>query len=108
MIIQLPIENKRITDLLHGHGGSMSPWLHEVNGEWHGAGDCCVRFDREEDEEGDGKGHKTVKEDQVKFGLALMAQNSPHQFGQFLNGNDDDVTFDTAWQYIIFGKLVYA
>lgn len=108
MQITIQITDKRITDLLHGHGGSYSQWLHELSGSWNKPAGAKVKFDREQDEEGSGKGHKVIRAAAVKRGLAIMAQSEPYQFSQFLEENDDDITFDTALQCIIFGKTIYA
>lgn len=108
MNITLEISDKRITDLLHGHGGGSSPWLHELSGKWDSKGGAKVRFDREEDNEGDGKGRARITRAKVKKGLAVMATQEPYQFSQFLEENDDEICFDTALQCIIFGKCVYA
>lgn len=108
MKITLNIPDVRITDLLHGHGGGYSPWLRELTGQWTRKAGFRVKYDLEAGEEGEGKGRKSVRAGAVRRGLALMAQHEPGAFAQFLEGNDDDLTFDTALQFIIFGKLVYA
>lgn len=107
MKITLSVNDKRVTDLLHGHGGGSSPWLHELAGKWTDGRGFRVKFDREEDDEGDGKGRMRVGRRKVQRGLSLMAQKSPYQWGQFMDENDDEITFDTALQYIVFGKLIY-
>lgn len=108
MKIEIEIPEEQINNLMHGHGGSVSSWLHEVKGRWNGKEGIRVVYDREEDEEGDGNGSMRISRKQVAAGLKLMAESSTYQFAQFLDENDDDITFDTALQYIIFGKLVYA
>lgn len=108
MFISTTLTDKRIADLLHGHQGGMSPWLHSLTGNLIQDGRIGVHFDKEDDEEGDGKGKLVITREEVQKGLTLMAQNSPNQWAQFMTENDDDITFDTAIQYIIFGKLVYA
>lgn len=105
MRITIQLSDKRITDLLHGHGGSYSPWLHEMTGAWDSKAGAKVQYDREQDDEGTGKGKMTIRAAQVKRGLAIFA--SLPSFGDFIAENDDDITFDAAIQCIIFGKLIY-
>lgn len=108
MKIILEIKDQRITDLLHGHGGGSSPWLHALSGKWDSAKGAKVKYDLLEGEEGDGKGRMVISSLDVMRGLAVMAKEEPYQFSQFLEENDDEITFDTALQCIIFGKCVYA
>lgn len=108
MKITLEISAKRITDLLHGHGGSYSPWLHEASGKWNSPKGFKVKYDLEAGEEGDGKGRKIIRPSHVAKGLSLMATDLPNHWEQFMTEDDDDITFDSVMQYIIFGKLVYA
>lgn len=108
MKITLNIPDQRVTDLLHGHGGGSSPWLHELVGKWTDKNGFRVKYDREQDEEGDGKGRMRIGRRKVTKGLAIMAEKEPYQFSQFLEENDDEIAFDTALQCIIFGKCVYA
>lgn len=108
MKITLEIKEQRITDLLHGHCGSYSPWLHSASGKWNSTKGFKVKFDREEDEEGSGNGFKTITAKDVAKGLSLMAVDLPNHWEQFMTEDDDDITFDSIMQYIIFGKLVYA
>lgn len=105
--ISISVDDKRITDLLHGHGGGSSPWIQELTGTWNSKNGARVKFDREQDDEGDGKGRKTVRRAQVEKGLALFAKLAPNHFADWLTENDDEIAFDCAWQAIIFGKLVY-
>lgn len=102
MELKIRIPDKRINDLLHGHGGSASLWLHSLDGDLPDKV-ATVRFNRENG----GCGEKIVERSDVENGLAIMCAECPYQFGEFLDDNDDDITFDTAWQFIIFGKLVY-
>lgn len=87
----------------------MSPWLNEITNKGSKSKPLYrVKFDREEDEEGGTTGLLLVNTNKIKEGLECMASINPYQFSQWLNCDDDDVTFDVAWQCIIFGKLVYA
>lgn len=108
MKFHLEISDVRITDLLHGHGGSYSmSWLDEISGQWID-GSCTVRFLREDQDEGDEpKGRKRIGSATVRKAMALFAKNSPRHFGDFLEENDDDITFDVFAQYCIFGKVIY-
>lgn len=105
MKITIEISDKRITDLIHGHGGSYSPWLHELVGEWNGPRGCRVKFDREKDEEGESKGRMRIGRRAIARGMTIFAKLP--SFGDFIEENDDDITFDTFLQCVIFGKLVY-
>lgn len=104
MIITLNIPDKRIHDLLHGHGGQYSPWLQELTGDVIADGFFQAVYDLETE----GVGHRNFNRDDVMKGLSLMAIESPTQFGQFLEGDDDDITFDVALQFVIFGKVVFS
>lgn len=113
MNIQTTIDDKRIEQLLFGHRGSVSDWLHLVNmtdqARGLGAG-VDASWDREGDPEGEAKGKGHFSYTDIERGIAAWA-GSPeglYQWGCFREENDDDVTFDVAWQFIIFGKLVYA
>lgn len=108
MKITIEITDERITDLLHGHGGGSSPWLHELSGKWNSPKGASVRFDREEEDEGVGKGRMIINRSKVRKGLVAMAAQEPYQFSEFRQEDDDEITFDTAMQCIIFGKCVYA
>lgn len=108
MNIQISIPDKRITDLLHGHGGSYSPWMHKLKGKWNERAGATVVFDKNSDEEGGGTGKGVYNRLDVMRGLAILAKESPKHLCQFLEGDDDDLSFDCAWQCIIFGRLVYA
>lgn len=108
MKITVDVEDQRITDLLEGHGGTHSPWIHELTGTWKGRPGLKVRYDREQDEEGEGKGRQTIRRKDVARGLATMIKIAPEEFADFILENDDDLTFDVFIQCIIFGKLVYA
>ena len=107
MRITLDISDRRITDLLHGHSGNHSPWMRGLSGKWDGKRGATVRFDREEDNEGDGKGVKTIRRPHVLQGLRIMAMTCPNRFADFLEESDDDLAFDVAWQCILFGKIIY-
>jgi hypothetical protein len=105
MNIIVTITDKRVNDLLFGHLGKMSDWLHLVSGKI----DDGVKavWDREKDAEGSAKGRGSFTREQIEKGLATMAEKAPYQWAQFMLENDDDVTFDCAWQFIIFGKEIY-
>lgn len=107
MKLAIEISDKRISDLLHGHGGGYSPWIQELSGKWNSASGAKIKYDLESDNEGDGKGRKTIRKNDVQKGIALFVIGAPEQFADFIVENDDDICFDSAWQFIIFGKLIY-
>jgi len=108
MNISVTISDQAVQDLFTGHDGSYSSWLHEFEQLGMGTGRYRAVYDLEEGEEGDAGGFNTFNPDDIAKGLGIMAQKSPRQFGYFLLGDADDMTFDTALQYVIFGKIVYA
>ena len=108
MQITLIVDDKRVSDLIHGHQGGYSPWLHELSGKWNTPHGATVKYDLEEEDEGNANGEMTFGRPDVERGLALMALDLPNHWEQFMTENDDDITFDSIMQYIIFGKLVYA
>lgn len=81
--------------------------LRGATGEWDGPAGLTVKYDREEDNEGDMKGRATIRRADVEKGLAAMMLGQPHLFGQMLNGNDDMESCDELYQFIIFGKAIY-
>jgi len=108
MQISVTILDENILDLFTGHGGSYSSWLHEFEQLGMGTGRYRAVYDLEDGEEGDAGGFNTFGPDEIAKGLGIMAQESPSQFGQFLAGDADDLTFDIALQCVVFGKIVYA
>lgn len=108
MKITIQVADQRINDLIHGHQGRDSYWLHELRGNLFKDGKFTVEYDRANDAEGSNKGRKTITPRMVHKGLSLMAASRGHAWAQFMGENDDDVTFYIAMQYIIFGKEVYA
>ena len=107
MQISVTIIDENILDLFTGHGGSYSSWLHEFEQLGMGTGRYRAVYDLEEGEEGDAGGFNTFNPDDIAKGLGIMAQESPRQFGQFLAGDADDLTFDIALQCVVFGKVIY-
>lgn len=104
MKVVIEITDELVESLLYDHG--TDSWMHDATGDWRTKGIVCV-FDKESDDEGDGTGRTTLKRDDVERGLAVMAKESPNQFGQLLDDNADRVTADTFYQCMIFGKLIY-
>lgn len=111
MQLTITITDQRVTELLFGHLGRVSDWLHSVVG---GAdvndtmSPVKVVYDLEKDAEGASNGLLDIGYSDIAQGLARMAETEAPHFGAFLEGNDDDITFDVAWQCIIFGKTIYA
>jgi hypothetical protein len=108
MRFTVEISDKRISDFLHGHGGGYSPWLRELTGTWNDKKGAVIKFDREQDNEGDGYGRMTIRRKDIARGLSVMIHEAPEGFADFIQGNDDDIAFDSFLQCIVFGKLVYA
>ena len=107
MNISVTILDENILDLFTGHGGSYSSWLHEFEQLGMGTGRYRAVYDLEDGAEGDAGGFNTFGPDDIAKGLGIMAQESPRQFGQFLAGHADDLTFDIALQCVVFGKVIY-
>lgn len=104
--IMLEFKEERISDLLHGHGGSYSPWMHNLTGKWNTKRGARIRFDLE-DESATRHGKMFVGREEVRRGLAIFAVTYPHAFALWLEENDDDQTFDAVWQCIVYGKEVW-
>lgn len=103
--ITIAVTDLRIADLLFGHQALYSPWLHSITGT---LGDGVhAHFDKESDEEGAGTGQQRFDYAAIQKGLASMAVTDPKHFADFMAENDDALTFDVAWQHIIFGKTIY-
>ena len=107
MNISVTISDEAVLDLFTGHGGSYSSWLHEFEQLGMGTGRYRAVYDLEDGAEGDAGGFNTFNPDDIAKGFGIMAQESPRQFGQFLAGDADDLTFDIALQCVIFGKVIY-
>lgn len=108
MKLALEISDKRIHDLIHGHGLTYNySWWDEISGNALSAKGAKVVFTTEKDEEGEFSGKRTIKARAVRTGLELMARLAPEAWADFMAENDDMNTCDTAWQFIIFGKMVY-
>lgn len=108
MKLSLEVSDKRINDLIHGHCTTYSySWWDEISGNALSAKGARVVFTRESDDEGDFRGKRIIKANSVRLGLELMARLAPEAWADFMAENDDMGTCDTAWQFIIFGKLVY-
>jgi hypothetical protein len=111
MKIAFEIDDKRVANLLYGHAGGYSSWLKELArdsdptslGAW-------ATYSREGDDEGVFNGSTYISNEAIAEGLSKMAADGEgsYHWRQFMEGDDDEVSFDTAWQFIIFGKLVYA
>lgn len=111
MKFEIEVADRRINDLLFGHAGRYSPWLLEVRGEYNGPKETAIAviYDREEDDEGTFNGRKTLLYVDILAGIKKFANHPEyaHQWAQFLNEDDDDITFDVAWNFVIFGKVVF-
>lgn len=107
LAMMLEFDEGRITDLLHGHGGSHSPWMRSLKGGWSSKRGAVVTFDKE-DESDEKPGKMRVGREEVRRGLAVFAKVYPHSFAMWLEENDDDLSFDAVWQSIVYGKEVWS
>lgn len=108
MKLSLEISDKRIHNLIHGHGLTYDySWWDEIGGNALSAKGAKVVYTKETDEEGVFTGKRIIKATAVRRGLELMAKLAPEAWSDFMAENDDMNTCDTAWQFIVFGKLVY-
>ena len=99
MNISVTISDQAVQDLFTGHGGEYaSAWLAFI--EEIGEGRYRVGY-------GTILSKMTFGPDEIAKGLGIMAQESPRQFGQFLAGDADDLTFDIALQCVVFGEVIY-
>jgi hypothetical protein len=114
---------RRICDLIcTGIEGGFSSWLHHINREgewsgeepayyqpefWLGGGRYSAKFDRESDNEGDGKGRATFDSAALVNGLRLMAEKEPRHFADFMQENDDAVTGDVFLQCVLLKAVIY-
>jgi len=104
--IATDLTREQIERLLFGHGGSISAsWMHELTP--HHAPKPIGATVTYTPEIG-ARRTKTYDLAAIVTGLTLMAQKEPRAWAQFMTENDDDATFDYAWQFIIFGKEVYS
>jgi hypothetical protein len=105
MKITFNITDAKIDELL-GHAAHDWLALRDAAGDWR-KGNLKVKFDREDGDEGEMKGRKTIGRAAVAKGIAAMVKEAPWALSQWLEGNDDMEVCDAAYQCIIFGKLVY-
>jgi hypothetical protein len=108
--INYEIDKSRLYDLFFGHAGFYSDWIHNIvgNTDINSPTGHYITYDLATDNEGAGNGYKNVYVDDFIKGLTAMAKNSPQAFCNFISENDDDFTFDLAWQYVVFGEVIYA
>ena len=64
-------------------------------------------YDREEDNEGEGKGFMILTPAKVKAGLQVLATEYPQIFGRIMDEEGDALDDDAFVQCCVFGKLVY-
>ena len=99
MNISVTISDQAVLDLFTGHGGEYaSAWLAFI--EELGEGRYLIEY-------GSIPSKMTFGPDDIAKGLGIMAQESPRQFGQFLAGDADDLTFDIALQCVVFGEVIF-
>lgn len=83
--------------------GEKDAWNKETNPSLQ----IHVIHDDPEDPEGSFKGLKNLTWTDIEKGLQLMAEHNQYQFTQLIEQNDDAITHDVVWQFIILGEEVY-
>lgn len=66
-----------------------------------------LKYDREEDDEGAGRGKVHVRMADLLKGLSAMAQTGAYSLGMILNEDMDGPSADSWLQHVVFGKAVY-
>ena len=91
----------------HAEGGKgLVWWGHE--GVWESEGLTVeLRYDREEDDEGAGRGKVHLRMADFLRGLSVMAKEAPSSLGMILNDDMDGPSADAWLQCAVFGRLVY-
>jgi hypothetical protein len=104
--------------------GGYSPWIHScdyVSGDTQGAEVIfwghdafyaspfafSLVYDKEEDEEGAGKGTIVITDKDIQRGLKVMSKKCPHQFAQLVAREYDALSADCFVQCIVFGDAIY-
>lgn len=77
------------------------PELYNENLRFH------VVYDGANDEEGTYASEKELTFADIQKGLELMAEGNAYQFGLLTSENDDAITHDVLWQFIILGEEIY-
>lgn len=106
MNVTIEFKDEDVDRLLTQHAGHYSDWIHTINGTLLDGFE--IIYDKEGEPEGMGNGKMKVDMPEIAKGLAIMAREATHSFAEWCLENDDDISFDSAWQCIVFGKLVYA
>jgi hypothetical protein len=105
--VTFSIPRRRIRDVIMALTTTYSPWLHEIAWKNLRHVELIVKFDREQDDEGDGKGRKVIKGAAIEKGLKAMAKHCPRRLAFILNEDYDALDADAFMQCVVFGKLVY-
>lgn len=66
-----------------------------------------VRYDDPALDEGNGRGRKTLTQDDVVRGFEKCAADYPRHWADFVSENDDAETADVIMQCIVLGDVVY-
>lgn len=98
--LPLPASGDIVADI-RANGGSI--WYSEEQ-FWTRGGGAHVEFDKPTDED---PGFRDIGMDQLKMGLATMAQIAPRHFADLVNENDDAETSDVFLQCVLFGEIIF-
>lgn len=125
--VPLVVKCQRIQNLIcTAFEGGSNDWLHSAafvsgigpvpsyNVVWYGREGFFAHpfafdltFDDPDKDEGNGKGRKRITNADLAPALALMAQNHPSHFADFMGENEDATTADVFMQMLVLGELVY-
>lgn len=115
--IKIPITGEIISDMMVSVcEGGYSGWVKMIDfgdmkyGEgsaFEGNFTFLVVYDREEDDEGDFKGRKKIREIDIKRGLQAFAKECPKGLADLVSENWDALTADCFFQCVVFGKVIY-
>lgn len=132
VLVQFEIKPEIVQSLLVDcFEGGYSPWIRgaeRVTGDydpnenlvWYGQ-DGFVRadngdvkpfvirlaYDREEDDEGAGKGKARIDRAAIAFGIAALSKVAPAVFTRIVAQEGDALDADAFMQCCVFGKIVY-
>ena len=64
-------------------------------------------YDREEDDEGAGKGKATLDRAAIAFGIVALSKVAPATFTRIITQEGDALDADAFMQCCVFGKIIY-
>ncbi len=101
MKVTIEIKNEYVLNQIDNLTTTYSPWIfsfEQIKDTWS--------FSFEKD---NGKtATKVLTMKHLEKGMRVLAKESPHRFGNIVNGDSDALDADAFIQCAIFGKLVYA